>query len=417
MTTRVRKNQIDILWPATFKNNKQVCLHLETGRRKCGWNVALKGGWLLIFSMVMLNGIAARVVNSHEGPSTKANVFCSDPISDTIVVFDTVFTYDTVYTYQTVYDTVYHYDTLYVAHLTKLKSIFCASISGESSFGETRPNVAHRKGSTDRKSGSWSVELYGELFRSSYRYSSYNLDADVLKEMRKQSVNPEIGKGVGINLNYQFAKNFSLSTGLGWSQFSEKLEADLERQNVNSDILKTHDTVFTWMCDTIRFIDTDAWLLGDTTAYIEYYDSTLSQELRIRDSIVYDTVSITNKVKASNRWEYFEVPIVASFHYNFGNLNLGLRAGLITGFLYKHQRFELYPSEDRFNIHIQEDDELEQLSLFVSLSFYLEYHLSDRWGLLAEPWYRHSLIDFTKTQGVGLKLNSQGLRAGVRYYF
>ncbi len=426
MVTKEFKSQIIFLWPGKSKTvisaiATTVYNTLSRSRNRYGYYLL----WLLIFvlGIKQLNANDIDNVNSSVTYMPDKELACSEnslyiPGNDTIIFYDTIFTFDTVYTYQTIYDTVFVYDTMFIDFDDRLTSINCESLlfetnkfSGLGSMKRTQKKVVNNPNNYH-----WSLEAYASLFTYSYRFKTDDARQNDLLESRKSSFTPKTGLNAGISINLHPHKNFMIQSGAGIIRFEEKQDFYSEKTVVDT----IQVTEFEWNeyidVDTIWFLNVDSLILGDTV-WEPYYNTSIVSRLDTILSEEYENRLLSNQRTGINSWSYIEIPLTASWINRWGNFNFGIKSGVITGFLYKVNRYEVYPVNDMFSSMIQTKKELEQINLSVYIATCAEYHFADKWSITLEPWIRMPLFRFSYSESVQLKIRSQGLRAGIRYYF
>ncbi|MCF8374483.1 MAG: hypothetical protein K9H64_22875 [Bacteroidales bacterium] len=431
MTSKVTANQIEILWPDETRTVCNTLFPNKGGRNfkffDTGNSNFIGHHYLLIalFSLMLNMDAIASYGTSIIGDNFSPTSFLSTdlgrpaiPTSDTIVFYDTVYTFDTVYMYKTVFDTVYFFDTIYVEGAGMMPSRYIDSLPQRTTRFFNWEGIDRTKGQQlEPTKNEWSLEGFVSPFSSTYNFSSDDISKKDLQNARKNSFTPETGYSAGININYHLSKNFYVQSGLAFSLFNEKLGFYSEKTEIDTIFTPVYEWNTYPEVDTIWFLNVDSFVVTGEPYWEPYYDTTFYNKLDTFYIENYLPRTKTNKRNETQRWNYFEIPILASYRYCWGTFNLGTKAGLITGLLYKHQRFEVYSDDGMFNSTPQEKKELEQVSLALYISAVAEYQLAEHWSVLLEPWLRAPINQFTKSENVSLKIRSQGLRLGIRYYF
>ncbi len=416
MISKVKKNQIGILWLAGFNTDKvsefRNPFFVPTNKQ------SFKGLTLLLFIIMMGFGNNLFANNYIEINLERGfNIEVAAPISDTIVFFDTVYSYDTLFTYQTVYDTVFFYDTVYVEQAKQIRSKYIDSLSQILHDNKylKKPKQIIVVDFLKEKISKWSIDGHYSFFTLNHNFESDDTSSFDLLEKRKSSFSSDIGYSIGADVNYHFSKNLYLQSGVSFSQFYENLDFQSEKTIIDTIYIPNIQTISLPEIDTIYFLNIDSLVFGDTS-WIQHFDTTMVDIIDTFYTENHETRIVENKRKETNSWQYFEIPILASWQYKLGAFNLGIKSGAITGFLIKHKRYQIYNGDNIFTSKIEESKELEQINVSLYFSAVAEYQIAENWSFTFEPWIKTPLMQFSKSENINLKIRSQGVRFGVRYY-
>ena len=332
--------------------------------------------------------------------------------SDTIIYFDTIFTY------QIIYDTISVFDTVYIEEYDKMPSRKVHKVKNKSTGLKTDNKFLTRDPvlSNGPHNTKLSMDISVSGFLPTYNFQSNKDSNSELLQLRKTSFIPKGGYNTGLNLNYHLSNKFYIQTGFSFAMYNETIDF----YSVKTITDTTFSTEYHWtgqnIIDTIYFLNLDSLILGDTV-WIAYYDTISTGTMDTIQIENYNSHDITNQHKGNNYWQYFEIPVLGVFNYNFQSFRLSFKTGIIAGLLYKFERTEVYSENSLFISSTQRSRELETLCWSTYLSLAAEYRLSEHWAVTGEPWIRFPLTQFTGSEGISLKYNAQGFKTGIRYYF
>jgi len=357
--------------------------------------------------MMSLNLISAEKSSFYE----EINFECRPQVPDTVLQ------YDTIYTYEIIYDTIFYYDTIYIEEYEKMPAKFAHDIELNPFNYFSNTNFLNRdKDSTnlfsDRK---WSFEIFTSGFGGSYSYNTKDINKNKLADIRDSSFSPKLGYNGGLNINFHINKNLMIQSGLAFSWYNENLNFYSKGSIMDTISDFTIQDSEIPQVDTIYFLNVDALVMGDSV-FIQHYDTVM---IPTTDTIPFSRYELKDTISQREgvyRMQYFEVPLIASYNFDWEMISISSKAGLITGFLYGYNRYEIYTDNSIFKSGIQEKKELKSINLSAYFSLSFEYQLDRHWSILGEPWLRIPITDFSESEGVVLKMRAQGIRVGIRYY-
>ncbi|MBT3208149.1 MAG: hypothetical protein HN704_04550 [Bacteroidetes bacterium] len=334
---------------------------------------------------------------------------------DTIIVYDTIYTYDTVFTYQTIHDTVFYYDSLFVDEIEKMKKIEHKKADLRANcydnFDFDFRNSIIQKNKIEKSN----IDIIWAYGIKSYR-ASFPETNDLYK-FREKAIQSANSLNIGFKYNYNIWKKLSLSSGLSYSLSHDNFSFSYDNLNIDTSLVadifeNIHSNV-----DSVYFINIDSLFSMGDTIWETFYDTSYSYTFDTNYVEKYDTVFINHSKNAINKIEYLQIPLIASWYFNFGNLNFSLSSGIINEFLIRHKKYEVYFEDDLYSTKLQTKNELQSYSLSLYISCLAEYKFSTQWSFLVEPYFKQSIFNLYKNDDYKLKTNISGLKTGLRYYF
>lgn len=224
---------------------------------------------------------------------------------------------------------------------------------------------------------------YLELYVSpDYAFRSFNDTASsAYLQQRKASTRYQSAFSAGLRYTRVFANAMSFRTGVNFSQINEK---------------------FTYVQGNIVQVTYILNAAGDT---IGSYSSTATR---------YKTTH--------NRYKTIDIPLLVGYEWGDGRLHANINAGLIVN-VYSWQKGDVLDVNNKpISITTGESSSPYQYKTNIGLGFTgsasIYYKLTDRWQLLAEPYFRYNLSSATKSEiTLKQKFTTIGLRLGLRFDF
>lgn len=138
------------------------------------------------------------------------------------------------------------------------------------------------------------------------------------------------------------------------------------------------------------------------------------------DTIGSYMTSGTRYKTTQNKFRTIDVPLVLGYELGNGRLHTNINAGVIVN-AYSWQKGEVLDSNYKpVNITTGKSNSPYQFKTNIGVGFIgsvsVYYKLSDRWHILAEPYFRYNLTPASReTITFKQKYNTAGLRVGLRY--
>ena len=265
-------------------------------------------------------------------------------------------------------------------------------------------------------SNHWFVGLNFSPNYNKINYTVSNNENNNLVDKLKSSSNNNLAYSFGADIGYNF-KNISLISGINYTQFNEKFNAEYEEINIKQINYWEYNNSTQTIYDTTNYINIDSLMQGDTT-YVQIIDST---EITVTDSSLAseNDTSITNKnMKYINKYKYIEIPLIIEYTFNRANkISPFIRTGLITGLHIKTQGFT-YSTQNNQQLIENTDLPYIKANFWLLFGAGINYKLNDKFSVLVYPYYRYHLnsIIADKTY-YRQSLNNMGINFGFRYKF
>jgi len=379
-------------------------------------------------------------------------------------IYDTVIVYDTVWEYETVYDTIWIYDTLFVDttfnDLIKLKPIRIRQVYyspsqdrnktlvmpitkkkkqkiKRSKYYKFRLNLMHRKKTAKKntkysfnadtkltlnpqkgtfdprvlKLGLYSIEPYGgmSMQTDTYKYLSNSENNTIIKSATDNLP----GQDYGLKFNYNLFQ-YGAQTGFGISKINEKFNYIETSYLVDStDNYETISHIIN-LTDTVKYLDVDKLLQGDTLwrTYYYHYDTLLFE-----DSLfyTYDTTDVHTPMNKTNTHTLLEIPLVLSYDMSFNKTSILIKLGGVN-------QIHMFSSGKTFsNTNLIEDINENTHFTKYNIALYgglgLVYDISKQVSLSLDAFYKYPLRKFSEKYNLTLNKQIYGLHVGIRYRF
>lgn len=215
-----------------------------------------------------------------------------------------------------------------------------------------------------------------------YALRSFNDTASsAYLQQRKASTRYQSAFSAGLRYTKVFANAMSFRTGVNFSQINEK---------------------FTYVQGNIVQL---TYILNDAGDTIGSFSSTATR---------YKTTH--------NRYKTIDIPLLLGYEWGDGRLHANINAGLIVN-VYSWQKGDVLDVNYKpVSITTGESSSPYQFKSNIGLGFTgaasIYYKLTDRWQLLAEPYFRYNLSSVTKSDiTLKQKFTTIGLRLGLRFDF
>ena len=272
-------------------------------------------------------------------------------------------------------------------------------------------------------SGFWFAEIKVGPFSSKYNVTEANSEWQLAQRAKQEMLKPSMGYEFGANAVYQ-RKKLIFKAGLNYINYGEKLSGNLLLTNpYNSEQINFVNNHYETIING-NYYDIDT--LGSYT----HYTYTQTDHIYISDSItayntqnilvdMYDTTNVTKfdtlpKTTVNNSIRYFEIPLSVGYVFPMGRFNLALNANISPGYLLavkgSQMNAENYPALEPY-----QKSTLRKFTLSAGVSFELGYMLNESITLIAEPYYKRSLLPMYSTKNnINQSNQNFGFRIGIR---
>lgn len=373
------------------------------------------------------------------------------------VVLDTIFVYDTIWTHETIYDTVWVYDTIFIDESIKEITKMPASnpffvdfpLSAKERLGLTPlPIVKNRsfpipklnqpvtpvkytvklnndpyipkltlnpfRGEFDLsifRNGSYSIEAYSGTVLQKVTYQFFSEDSR--NQSIKESSDAIMGMEYGVRFNYQLAQ-LTIETGLGISQLRDEFNYSTIEQIVDSTQQTTEVSRSETFTDTIKFLDIDQFLQGDTvwTEYYNQYDSLVTY-----DSIYYERDTTTNTIMHQEIVTHYtlEIPLLFSWQWEYAKMKVGLKAGGINQ-IHLFSVGKAYSGYDAVG-DIEDVVQFTRFNIALYGGLTYSYLLTDRISIGLNAFYKYPLRKYEERFNASVYRQTYGAMVSVGYHF
>lgn len=255
-------------------------------------------------------------------------------------------------------------------------------------------------------------DMYFNMYRSVPLISATNGESMNYASQLKAKTSPSLAYGYGATVNFRVS-NFETSIGFGITNFEERFSKNIIHQKIDST-LETNVIV-----NNYYEYDTIGWETTSDSVYSPVLDSVLIVSSDTERIFTTDTLMHLLKNQVRSKIVYFEIPITFSYHFQYKNVGINPRVGIIAGLLQSARGVSLGTNGPNSYINYNKRSlpfSNTIFSLYAAVQLDLRY--DKRWIFIVEPFYRRSLGSvFNESYFIQKKYELYGLKAGVRYIF
>ena len=227
---------------------------------------------------------------------------------------------------------------------------------------------------------------------------------------------------LAIDLEYLIGKRWGIQSGLHFNQFSEDIETRFLNLEDVSFTKQIDNSYFTF--DTTYHTNSSGdvyWPDEDTTYNVGGkpgidVDSNYIMDITYVKVEKYDTIDL--RQKSTIKVEYYEVPVLLTYHITKGRIGLQLMSGISFGF-YKTSSGKYISVEN--NAALLDAD---NTSLFNSMhtnfiaGFAATYAINENYQFMIRPQYKANLNSiYSNTSAMKRRYQSTGINIGLAYKF
>lgn len=271
--------------------------------------------------------------------------------------------------------------------------------------------------------GLWYAEIKAGAFVSKYKVNSKSDEFKPAADAKQELLKPAIGYEFGANAVYQRNK-LIFKAGISYNNYGEKLSGNLLLTNPHNS-------------EQINFVNNpyDVMLNGnyynyDTLGSYYHYTYTQTDIIIKTDSVLawhvqkvlvdmYDTTNVTkfdtiSKTNINNSIRYFEVPLSFGSVFPLGRFNIAVNANIAPGYLLAVRGWQMntadYPAIEPYS-----KTTIQKFTLSAGVSFELGYMINESLTLIAEPYYKRSLLPmYSSKNNINQTNQNFGFRIGIR---
>ena len=258
----------------------------------------------------------------------------------------------------------------------------------------------------------WMLEYYLSPIYSCNITSSANTEMKSFIAEKQNIENPVISFTSGLNIIYKSNSNFIFQTGIAYSQLGEHISRK-DIQEIDNYSYPLYPDGGFYDIDTIQFYNIDSLLQG--IEYIEtIYDSTWMVDNTIIDE---SDTTIYKGVNNRNKYAYIDIPVIVGYSVPYRQLDLQFKAGIITSFMLNAKGNKLNPVNDKEFISLSSDSpEYRKLNYSFVSGFDINYHMTERFDLVAGFLYRKNLYNIYQTYHYSQKYYATELHLGLKFH-
>ncbi len=259
------------------------------------------------------------------------------------------------------------------------------------------------------------VDVFASVQLNKYNFASQSSDNTYSKLISDATKGKE-SYAFGARLTY-FYKNYLFQTGVGITNFTEKINYDYNTQQITTSNFYTYFNTQQTVYDTIQIINLDSLLANGDTAYTQYIKQNTITVIDSSLQTKIDTNTIKQNLNTRNVYTYVEIPAIIGYRFSQNKFSYDLSGGAIFGLFIKDKGSVI--SQTNLN-QIQELNKnlpyiKPNISAIVKLG--ITYKITDRISILAEPFYRRNINSWFDKSSVYEKRNSAyGITLGTRIF-
>ncbi|MBI5539179.1 MAG: hypothetical protein HY951_03915 [Bacteroidia bacterium] len=271
--------------------------------------------------------------------------------------------------------------------------------------------------------GLWYAEIKVGAFDSKYKVKSKSDEFKPAADAKQEMLKPSIGYDFGTNVVYQRNK-LIFKAGLNYNNYGEKLSGNLFLTNpYNSEqinfVNNPYDVIVNgnyYNYDTLGSYYHYTYVQTDQIIKV---DSVLAWHVQKVLVDMYDTTNVTKfdtlpKTTIYNNIKYFEVPLSFGYVFPMRRFNIAVNANIAPGYFIavsgSQMNTENYPALEPYS-----KTTIQKFTLSAGVSFELGYMINESLTLIAEPYYKRSLLPmYSSKSNINQSNQNFGFRIGIR---
>ena len=259
------------------------------------------------------------------------------------------------------------------------------------------------------------VDVFASAQLNKYNFTSHSNDNTYSKLISDATKGKE-SFGYGVRLSY-FYKNYLFQTGVGITNFTEKINYDYYTQKINTSDFYTYFNTTHTVYDTIQIVNLDSLLASGDTVYSQYIKQNTITVLDSSLQTKTDTTKIKQNLNNKNVYTYVEIPAIIGYRINNNKLSYNLSGGVIIGLFIKDKGYII--SQNNINDIQKLNKSLPYIKPNISavIKLGITYKLTDKISVLVEPFYRRNINSWLDKSSIYDKRNSAyGITFGTRIF-
>lgn len=280
-------------------------------------------------------------------------------------------------------------------------------------------STRYRSGASPRNGFNNTVDQYlflkggGSVIFPQISFSAEQAGLESNINLLNQNLTSETSSGINAGFIY-YRNNLGYESGMSFSKHRFIMDYQAEVETVDTSYYWKQFESEKYLYDTTWYIDINHWLATGDTILIPHVDSTLTPFNDSTFTARYDTS--TNLVNQKHRFSfsYIEIPLIFRYPVLNGRIFCDAELGIIPAFLIAQSR-EIQSPESGTIINNQDIsfDYDVNISLHGALSVGVKF--AERWALLAEPYFRKTLISGLKNQQFKMNTDSWGVQFAITF--
>ncbi len=228
----------------------------------------------------------------------------------------------------------------------------------------------------------------------------------------RQNEQPLNTTPTGLDLDYYITPNFTFGTGINWAEYGEEVNYDWTNTVITP--FQVRDTAFVdgrygnprsfpglISIDSTRIID---------SINVGHWNYEVIYELTQND-----TSQESERLKATNSWQYVEIPLTLGYRFGKGFVRPWLKTGISIGLPIRVSYNYPLQSGDQFNLGETEDQ--APILYHYLLSIGVDIYITRNWSLRLSGFGSRQINSAIEQQGIRQRYERLGAIFGLTYNF
>jgi hypothetical protein len=238
--------------------------------------------------------------------------------------------------------------------------------------------------------------------------SEFRTTADQLQNGISETGASTIGLGVSTNFRHLY-----LETGISLTEIDQNENYFWDRYtftdnsfwDVNSYSITSFDTIGYYY----QYVNNDSiWVPVVKEITNHYSDSSFVSKI--------DTAQSRTDTLFSNQYKYLEIPLIAGYMFSKGKTDFIAKTGVYASLLNKVEAYSIAGS-DETSVYVLQKSHFPSISFDLYASLEARYHISSRYFIFGDVFYRKPINSFYSWQGLNRESSKYGIKMGMGIYF
>lgn len=260
----------------------------------------------------------------------------------------------------------------------------------------------------------WSIESYLMPLSNSSTYKVKNSEySEFNNNISGKTTNSNTLSG-GILIEAKHL-NLSFQTGISYSKLADKPNYQYLSFRKDSILVTQIEHGGYYNYFDVQILNLDSLLLNKDSVFITIHDSEFVATSDTISKYESNIVKTIDHKRTYNSYSYIEIPLIAGYTFSQGKLNLTLKAGIITGILFKTTGYLPSPYSEFGTIEV-DNNSSRKVILSGMAGIEAAYDVSSHVSIIAAPIYRFNLSSVFKNDYIiDERIKSVGIKLGFKY--